>query len=1184
MKKSATGLELVIVPELVDENRTDHIDDAISALYNERNWSLLQLRKICRTKSGLETLYQKYQIRLRHSYFIVYLFIQALLSALTITVECAAHSMEDVMDIVLTHGIVLTVCFALLIVIYDEKFFLQSPPSGPNLYEDRLRSTWVPKASTVVVFVPLLAMQIITAIKYANDGEFTTHWDSSFYLVLVCYIFFPLKMSVNAVLALLVSLVPVVTSIYVEASNESGGKARRVIADALVIVAGNGVGLYFCFMTEIAFRRSFLDKRASIVAKCKREYEEKTEEHLLSSIIPETMVKELRKSLREAVLMRERNKDYSILPILPSLSMKPFANVFAQYHENVSILYADIVNFTPLTASMNEEDLVRLLNDLFGKFDEAVKEFNCLRIKLLGDCYYCVSGIPESTDKHAWNCVNAGMKMIAVIREVRQKWDGIDVDMRIGIHSGSVYSCILGISKWQFDIWSTDAKIANHLEQAGRPGCVHISRATQRALGKNHGFYFETGRKDSYLKEKGVQTFFIPLSQNRFITLEERFAIQKESTKRLSLQTPQWLKPEGIQPYFVTFRDLKLEWDFIRQPDMLIKYPVLAATILIFLLGIIVLISQTKKTEVMTTWGVTLLIMLAITFWAWIGSIHAKWQRRKNSGERQESSTWKKMEKVPRRLVVSPRIRIALFLVSAASAILVATISLVDECPVIADSVKCSYRRSLTQEFALVLSTIFIFYRMHFLLKLGGMVVTLCIYGILGQKFFFDGLRWDAETRTRLLPQLHYLFVIFLFFHFIDRQSEYLFKLDYKWEKSLEEEQKEAKLTRSVNRSLIFNILPSHLAERYLNPEHEDELYHERYSSAAVMFATILDFSSEEEVDSAGKREEPWTAHPPGAEMKNALTFLNSIISDFDEVRSSCEDEECIRILLLRLSTTWPQANPYVKASEPRYRLENVLCFSSLPIPAQLLFSPFKKVQKIKLIGTTYMAAVGLEPGKERPVDPDMYDVDPAAAALNSSTMVAFAVTLIDRLQQFNRDGNQNLSLRIGNRKRAIEVRATNDRWVDDDVFAGIACGPLVAGVVGAEKPLYDIWGDTVNMASRLESTGERWKIHIMEDVNNYLRQQDIGCVYRGLTKIKGKGHPLPTYFVDLDRFRKKGPAPIDTDDLDDSGSSGHLPVDIKDSIAKYLHQTSLDMNSLYEIFDPDGNNVVNHEHPSRDG
>ena len=82
-----------------------------------------------------------------------------------------------------------------------------------------------------------------------------------------------------------------------------------------------------------------------------------------------------------------------------------------------------------------------------------------------------------------------------------------------------------------------------------------------------------------------------------------------------------------------------------------------------------------------------------------------------------------------------------------------------------------------------------------------------------------------------------------------------------------------------------------------------------------------------------------------------------------------------------------------------------------------------------------------------------------------------------------------------------------------------MACGPLIAGVVGAEKPLYDIWGDTVNMASRLESTGERGQIHISEEVNNFLRRRNISSTYRGLTKIRGKPQPIPTYFVDVARF-----------------------------------------------------------------
>ncbi|KAK7083434.1 Adenylate cyclase type 2, partial [Halocaridina rubra] len=84
----------------------------------------------------------------------------------------------------------------------------------------------------------------------------------------------------------------------------------------------------------------------------------------------------------------------------------------------VSILYADIVNFTPLTTKLPVDQLVEMLNDLFGKFDHVSEENNCLRIKILGDCYYCVSGVPEYTDRHANNCVQVGLKMIDIIRDV----------------------------------------------------------------------------------------------------------------------------------------------------------------------------------------------------------------------------------------------------------------------------------------------------------------------------------------------------------------------------------------------------------------------------------------------------------------------------------------------------------------------------------------------------------------------------------------------------------------------------------------------------------------------------------------------------------------------------------------------------------------------------------------------
>ncbi|KAK9502709.1 hypothetical protein O3M35_011423 [Rhynocoris fuscipes] len=93
-----------------------------------------------------------------------------------------------------------------------------------------------------------------------------------------------------------------------------------------------------------------------------------------------------------------------------------FHEMYVQRHNNVSILYADIVNFTPLSEKLSASDLVRTLNELFGRFDQLAQENQCMRIKILGDCYYCVSGLPVSRPNHAYNCVNMGLQMIEAIR------------------------------------------------------------------------------------------------------------------------------------------------------------------------------------------------------------------------------------------------------------------------------------------------------------------------------------------------------------------------------------------------------------------------------------------------------------------------------------------------------------------------------------------------------------------------------------------------------------------------------------------------------------------------------------------------------------------------------------------------------------------------------------------------
>ncbi|XP_045472864.1 adenylyl cyclase 78C-like isoform X1 [Harmonia axyridis] len=186
-----------------------------------------------------------------------------------------------------------------------------------------------------------------------------------------------------------------------------------------------------------------------------------------------------------------------------------FHRIYIHRYENVSILFSDIKGFTALASKCTACELVRVLNDLFARFDRLADENHCLRIKLLGDCYYCVSGLPELRSDHAHCSVEMGLHMIKAIKDVRDSTQ-VDLKMRIGIHSGSVLCGVLGLRKWQFDIWSSDVHLANHMEAGGKEDRVHISETTLKWL--NGAYEVEPGNgaeRDSYLKNRNVTTYLI---------------------------------------------------------------------------------------------------------------------------------------------------------------------------------------------------------------------------------------------------------------------------------------------------------------------------------------------------------------------------------------------------------------------------------------------------------------------------------------------------------------------------------------------------------------------------------------------------------------------------------------------------------------------------------------------------
>lgn len=301
----------------------------------------------------------------------------------------------------------------------------------------------------------------------------------TYYLIITNHVFLPFPTRIQSCAATIVITSFEIAVTYIS-RRDNNCRADYLtlysIADIIFYASSAMIGFQITFLLEIAIRRTFLNHKYCIQSTYKLNYEKEQQEQLLRSCFPQHLIEQIRAEIRESIARISKRQ---------SVPFKPFYNLYVEKYEDVTILYADIVNSMNLTDKLNPAELVETLNELYGRFDESAEKHSCLRIKLLGDCYYCVSGLPEYDKDHAMKCLLMGLDMIKIIGSIRQTRH-VDIDMRIGIHSGSVLSGLLGLRKWQFDIWSFDAMQASRMENSGQPGFVHITQETLDLLPKDH--------------------------------------------------------------------------------------------------------------------------------------------------------------------------------------------------------------------------------------------------------------------------------------------------------------------------------------------------------------------------------------------------------------------------------------------------------------------------------------------------------------------------------------------------------------------------------------------------------------------------------------------------------------------------------------------------------------------------
>ncbi|KAM7368034.1 hypothetical protein PAMP_014287 [Pampus punctatissimus] len=861
---------------------------------------------------SLERLYQNYFRRQRQENLLVLVMFAALFNSFII-IMCAVVYTEDKRAMVVVAAVGLAADIVLFVLCW-----LQKLPTSP------VSRGAVPYILWLMITIHVLCYMGLNYERFPQASD-SVGWQAFFSFS--SFLTLPLNLVPLLLLTALScgvhTLVLGVTVAQRFDNNLQGPMlVRQLLANVMLYVCAATVGVMSYYMADRKYRTAFLEARQSLEVKLTLEDQSTQQEELLLSILPKHIADEMLQGMKNQANQKE-------------VQQQQFNTMYMYRHENVSILFADIVGFTQLSSACSAQELVKLLNELFARFDKLADQHHQLRIKILGDCYYCICGLPDFREDHAACSIMMGLAMVDAISYVREKTK-TEVDMRVGVHTGIVLGGVLGQKRWQFDVWSTDVTVANKMESGGIPGRVHISQSTMESL---HGeFELEPGNggeRCEYLLEKGIDTYLVLVAKqtanelengNKPRTLSDRNSNQLIKTiatngnVATSQSTSTETKPEGnkmvedqvinrrlqqelldresqqimkhhkINPVSLRFVDAKLEEHFSSEKEKRSGAAFCScAIVLFFITAMEVFIDpQLVVNYVTLAIGEVLLLILTVCSLAAI---------------------------FPRLSCVPPSLRVF----NSTSGPMLESL----------DDRGCA-ENPKHYSFMAVMSLIAtaMLVQVSHLIKLGLMVLVVTATGAVNIYSWrdiydlYDFIQF-ASYRTSIVPSKYLMtmmiIVMMIGFYFFARHLEHQSRKLFLWKVGVHDQKERVFEMRRWNEALVTNMLPEHVAKHFLGTKKRDEeLYSQSYDEIGVMFASIPNFSdfyTEEGINNGGLE---------------CLRILNEIISDFDSLLDRDE---------------------------------------------------FRRITKIKTIGSTYMAASGLTPESNtngyssRKVVEDCYDI-----------------------------------------------------------------------------------------------------------------------------------------------------------------------------------------------------------------